>query len=64
MSKQPPPMTAERLEQIEQAHKRYRSKPAADGPRYKAVGNSMPTEVMHWLGRRIDLVEKLMGESK
>ena len=26
---------------------------AADGPRYKALGNSMATTVMAWLGRRI-----------
>lgn len=29
---------------------------APDGPRYKAIGNSMATYVMHWLGRRIELV--------
>jgi len=28
-------------------------KPAADGPRYKSLGNSMNTRVMHWIGRRI-----------
>ena len=27
---------------------------AADGPRYKAIGNSMAVPVMHWIGRRID----------
>ena len=26
---------------------------AADGPRYKALGNSMAVPVMHWIGRRI-----------
>lgn len=31
----------------------YRSKPAADGPRYKALGNSMAVPVMRWIGRRI-----------
>lgn len=35
----------------------YRGKPAADGPRYKALGNSMATVVMQWLGERIDMVE-------
>lgn len=34
----------------------YRGKPAADGPRYKALGNSMAVNVMRWLGRRIELV--------
>jgi DNA (cytosine-5)-methyltransferase 1 len=30
---------------------------AADGPRYKALGNSMAVNVMRWVGRRIELVE-------
>lgn len=30
-----------------------KGKPAADGPRYKQLGNSMATNVMHWIGRRI-----------
>jgi len=28
----------------------YRGGPAADGPRYKALGNSMAVPVMHWIG--------------
>ena len=31
----------------------YRGKPAADGPRYKAIGNSMAVPVMRWIGERI-----------
>ena len=31
----------------------YRGKLAADGPRYKAIGNSMAVPVMAWIGRRI-----------
>lgn len=31
----------------------YRGKPAADGPRYKAIGNSMAVPCVEWLGRRI-----------
>jgi site-specific DNA-cytosine methylase len=31
-----------------------KGKPAADGPRYKALGNSMAVPVMAWIGRRID----------
>jgi DNA (cytosine-5)-methyltransferase 1 len=27
---------------------------AADGPRYKALGNSMAVPVMHWIGQRIE----------
>ena len=30
-----------------------------DGPRYKALGNSMAVNVMRWIGQRIDAVEKL-----
>lgn len=31
----------------------YRGKPAADGPKYKALGNSFAVPVMRWIGRRI-----------
>jgi DNA (cytosine-5)-methyltransferase 1 len=31
----------------------YRNGIAADGPRYKALGNSMAVPVMRWIGRRI-----------
>lgn len=34
---------------------------AADGPRYKALGNSMCVFNMSWLGRRIDAALKLHG---
>jgi DNA (cytosine-5)-methyltransferase 1 len=37
----------------------YRKKPAADGPRYKALGNSMAVPVMAWIGNRIALVEAI-----
>lgn len=37
----------------------HRGKPASDGPRYKALGNSMAVPVMAWIGQRIDLVERL-----
>jgi DNA (cytosine-5)-methyltransferase 1 len=33
----------------------HRGKPAADGPRYKAIGNSMAVPVMRWIGKRIEL---------
>lgn len=35
----------------------YRGKPACDGPRYKAIGNSMAVPVMRWIGERIQFVE-------
>lgn len=31
----------------------YRGKPAADAPRYKAIGNSMAVPCVMWLGRRL-----------
>ena len=31
----------------------YRGKPAADGPKYKALGNSWAVLVVRWIGRRI-----------
>jgi DNA (cytosine-5)-methyltransferase 1 len=37
----------------------YRRKPAADGPRYKALGNSWAVPVVRWIGRRIAMVDSL-----
>jgi DNA (cytosine-5)-methyltransferase 1 len=37
----------------------HRNKPMADGPRYKALGNSMAVPVMHWIGKRIQMVEDI-----
>ncbi len=41
----------------------YRGKPAEecpDGPRYKALGNSMAVPVMRWIGERINQVDALL----
>lgn len=35
----------------------FKGKPAADGPRYRALGNSMAVPVMHWIGRRIQAAQ-------
>jgi DNA (cytosine-5)-methyltransferase 1 len=32
----------------------YRGKPAADGPRYRAIGNSMAVPVIRWILKRMD----------
>lgn len=32
-----------------------------DGPRYKAIGNSMAVPVMRWIGRRIQIVDGIRG---
>ena len=42
----------------------YRGKPAADGPRYKAIGNSMVVPVMRWIGERILIVNGLVGRKE
>jgi DNA (cytosine-5)-methyltransferase 1 len=38
---------------------KYRKKPAADGPRYKALGNSMAVPVVRWILNRIEMLEQL-----
>ena len=40
----------------------YRGKPAADRPRYKALGNSMAVPVMRWIGERVQVVEDVYAE--
>lgn len=37
----------------------FRNKPAADGPRYKALGNSMAVPCMRWIGQRIQQVNDM-----
>lgn len=38
----------------------FKGKPAADGPRYRALGNSMAVPVMRWIGERIAMVERIV----
>jgi DNA (cytosine-5)-methyltransferase 1 len=40
----------------------YRGKLAADGPRYKALGNSMAVPVMRWIGERIAAVDAILRD--
>ena len=49
------PVECERLQGFPDGHTNvpYRGKPAADGPRYTAIGNSMAIPCMQWIGRRI-----------
>ena len=45
----------------------WRNRPAdqcPDGPRYKALGNSMCTNVMAWIGERIDAVDKEISDGR
>jgi DNA (cytosine-5)-methyltransferase 1 len=39
----------------------HRGKPAADGPRYKALGNSWAVPNVYWIGERIQMVDELFG---
>jgi DNA (cytosine-5)-methyltransferase 1 len=36
-----------------------RGGPTPDGPRYKALGNSMAVNVMRWIGRRIEMIDTI-----
>lgn len=54
------PIECERLQGFPDGHTQipWRNKPAdqcPDGPRYKALGNSMAVPVMRWLGQKIDV---------
>ncbi|PMW26445.1 DNA cytosine methyltransferase, partial [Pseudomonas sp. FW305-3-2-15-A-R2A1] len=40
----------------------YREKLASDGPRYRALGNSMAVPVMRWIGQRIAQVDAILRE--
>ena len=57
------PRECERLQGFNDDHTMipWRNKPAdqcPDGPRYKALGNSMAVPCMAWIGKRIDAVER------
>ena len=41
----------------------HRGRMMADGPRYKALGNSMAVPVMRWIGERIQMVEDLTEDA-
>jgi DNA (cytosine-5)-methyltransferase 1 len=41
----------------------YRGKPAADGPRYKSLGNSFAVPVVRWIGKRIAMVNNLVTDA-
>lgn len=55
------PRECERLQGFEDDYTliQVRGKSAADGPRYKALGNSMAVPCMRWLGERIEMVEEI-----
>jgi DNA (cytosine-5)-methyltransferase 1 len=43
---------------------KLKNKPTPDGPRYKALGNSMAVPVMAWIGQRIEQVEAICKQNK
>jgi DNA (cytosine-5)-methyltransferase 1 len=55
------PVECERLQGFPDSYTsvQHQGKPAADGPRYKALGNSMAVPVMSWIGKRIQQVEAI-----
>ena len=42
----------------------HRGKPAADGPRYKAIGNSWAVNCARWIGQRIAFVDSLKANNE
>jgi len=58
------PRECERLQGFPDDYTRveYRGKLAADGPRYKSLGNSMAVPVMRWLGQRIAAVDAILRD--
>jgi DNA (cytosine-5)-methyltransferase 1 len=56
------PLECERLQGFPDSYTAipFNGKQAKDGPRYKALGNSMAINTMRWLGDRIQLVESLL----
>jgi DNA (cytosine-5)-methyltransferase 1 len=58
------PVECERLQGFPDDHTNipWRKKDESpDGPRYKAMGNSMAVPVMKWIGQQIEMVEKSNG---
>jgi DNA (cytosine-5)-methyltransferase 1 len=55
------PVECERLQGFGDNYTDIKSKgkPTPDGPRYKALGNSMAVPVMAWIGKRIQEVENI-----
>jgi len=56
------PVECERLQGFPETYTAvpYRGKPASDGPRYRALGNSMAVPCMEYIGRRIQMVEEIV----
>lgn len=62
------PIECERLQGFpdDHTHISWNGKPAdqcPDGPRYKAIGNSMAVPVMRWIGERIQYIQNLQNST-
>jgi DNA (cytosine-5)-methyltransferase 1 len=57
------PRECERLQGFPDGHTAvpHKGKPASDGPRYKALGNSWAINCARWVGERIDAVDRIVG---
>ena len=55
------PVECERLQGFPDGYTdiKPKGKPTPDGPRYKALGNSMAVPVMRWIGQRIEAVDRI-----
>lgn len=63
------PVECERLQGIPDGYTAipWRGKPAdqcPDGPRYKAIGNSMAVNCMRWIGQRIEMVDGMVSHDR
>ena len=56
------PVECERLQGFPDGYTdiKFNGKQTPDGPRYKALGNSMAVPVMAWIGRRIQLMDDMI----
>ena len=59
------PTECERLQGFPDGHTSvlHNGKPAADGPRYKALGNSWAVNCARWIGERIDAVDAIVTQT-
>jgi DNA (cytosine-5)-methyltransferase 1 len=58
------PVECERLQGFPDGYTdiKLKGKPTPDGPRYKALGNSMAVPVMNWIGKRIAAVNAIKNQ--
>lgn len=56
------PLECERLQGFPDGYTdiEFKGKPAPDGARYKALGNSMAVPCMRWIGKRIQMMEAIL----